>query len=167
MSSPMCIIWHNIHKCLYFDLIYEINVLKIKPDQIALKRVKLESSPEFGENEDDYCVVCQGDHKIKTSCFLCKTCGARGHLARDCGKEYSEVVIKKEPKDRFIEIKNEPENKTKDRFIEIKHEANLKEEEKKTLEAMLVEDSNSNLPPICSSSTSATNHRGQDGHLHN
>ena len=69
-------------------------------DGMALKRVKLELSPDFGEREDDYCVVCQvpsialrgnkchiqDDHKMKTSCFLCKTCGARGHLAKNCDK---------------------------------------------------------------------------------
>ena len=69
--------------------------------------------------------------------------------------------IKKEPEDSFKEIKMEPENVTEDRFIEIKQEANLKEEEKVTLEAMLVEDGNSNFPSSCSSKTSGVNHRGQ------
>ena len=75
--------------------------------------------------------------------------------------EDSHIEIKKEPGDSFNENKKEPKDEIENRFIEIKQEANLKEEEMETLDAMLADDSNSNLPPSCSSSASAANHRGQ------
>ena len=65
----------------------------------------------------------------------------------------SKVVIKKETENRFIEIKKEDE--AEDRFIEIKQEEKIE-----TLNAMLVDDSNSNLAS-CSFSAPAANHRGQ------
>ena len=37
--------------------------------------------------EEDYCVLCQEAHKIRTSCLQdiqCKMCGKSGHLRIDC-----------------------------------------------------------------------------------
>ena len=36
---------------------------------------------------DDYCILCQDDHKmVPSSCYICRTCGVRGHLSKDCSK---------------------------------------------------------------------------------
>ena len=38
------------------------------------------------DGEDaEYCLLCQEEgHLLSPSCYRCRACGGRGHLARDC-----------------------------------------------------------------------------------
>ena len=46
----------------------------------------------------DYCLLCQEHHRMTSSCYWCKGCGARGHLRKDC-------PVKVEPKEEKSELK--------------------------------------------------------------